>query len=218
MTGKLIVFEGLSAAGKNTQVKRLVESLNFGQKKAVYFAFPDYQSPTGQLIAEYLAGKFGPKENLAQTAALLYALDRYQDAGKIRSALSENDFVVLDRYTPANLAFQGALVPAEEKQALWDWIDAVEKNLPTPDAIVFLDVPRDVTQQLIQNRVDKNPLTAMDIHESDAAFEERVRKNYAELAQKRNWAVVECVKKGRLLSPDEVHALVVGALRRRGIL
>jgi thymidylate kinase len=133
-------------------------------------------------------------------------------------ALTANDFVILDRYTPANLAFQGALVSENEKKELWDWINAVERHLPKADVMVFLDVPRIHTQTLIQTRSNKNPLTDKDIHESDAEFEERVRQNYVDLAKQKNWVSIDCVSANRLLSPDEIHVLVIKSLRQRDIL
>lgn len=218
MTGKLIVLEGLSAAGKKTQTRLLLESLRNAGKAAVSFAFPDYDSPVGKHIAEYLAGKWGKKEDLVETAVVLYALDRYQNAPKIRQALEENDFVLLDRYSPANYAFQGALTHDEkEKAELWQWIDQVEKALPQADAVIFLDVPRNVTQQNYAGRDAKNPLSQsgqdQDIHESDAAFEAKVHANYLQLAKERNWAVIGCVENGQLLPPESVHEKVKAVLK-----
>lgn len=218
MTGKLVVFEGLSAAGKKTQTQQLLEHLQQTGRKTVSFSFPDYGSPTGQLIAQYLSGKLGPKQNMVDVASLLYALDRYGHADALRQALKENDVVILDRYTPANLAFQGALVSENEKEALWSWIESVEKHLPRPDAVVFLDVPRTHTERLISNREPKNPLTEKDEHEKDAAFERRVHKNYLELARRNNWIVVACVEGKKLLSANAVHERVWNALESKAIL
>ncbi|MBI5226563.1 dTMP kinase [Candidatus Micrarchaeota archaeon] len=222
MTGKLIVLEGLSAAGKHTQAKLLLESLQKSGKKASLYSFPDYDSEIGQLIAQYLSGKWGPKEDLVQTAVILYALDRYQNAPKIRNALQDNDVVILDRYSPANYAFQGALVPeGKEKQALWAWIDAVEKNLPQADAVIFLDVPRNLTQQNYAGRNAKNPLSSkgqeQDIHEADTAFENRVHQNYLELAKSRKWAVVDCVQNGKLLLAEKIHGRIQDVLAEKNI-
>ncbi len=222
MPGKLIVLEGLSAAGKKTQTRLLLESLRKSGKKAVSFAFPDYDSPVGKLIAEYLAGKWGKKEDLVQTAVILYALDRYQNAPQIRKALEENDFVLLDRYSPANYAFQGALAKNDkEKAELWHWIDQVEKGLPRADLVIFLDVPRAVTQQNYAGRDAKNPLSQkgqeQDIHESDAEFEAKVHQNYLQLAEERKWAVVNCVENDQLLPPEKVHEKVKAALKAQRI-
>ncbi len=223
MTGKLIVLEGLSAAGKKTQTRLLLEALKKTGKKAVSFSFPDYDSPVGHLIAEYLAGKWGKKEDLTQAAVVLYALDRYQNAPAIRQALEQNDFVILDRYSPANYAFQGALTKtAEEKKALWDWIDQVEKALPQADLVIFLDVPRTITQANYAGRDAKNPLAQkgqdQDIHEADAAFETKVHQNYLQLAKERKWAVVKCVENGILLPPEKVHEKIQTALKEKKII
>ncbi len=223
MTGKLIVLEGLSAAGKKTQTRLLLESLQKAGKKAVSFSFPDYDSPIGRHIAEYLAGKWGKKEDVVQTAVVLYALDRYQNAPAIKAALEQNDVVVLDRYSPANYAFQGALTKNDaEKKELWTWIDHVEKALPQADLVIFLDVPRSVTQQNYAGRDVKNPLSQQglekDIHEADADFETKVHQNYLELAKERNWVVIRCVENNVLLPPEKVHEKVQAALNERKIV
>lgn len=134
-------------------------------------------------------------------------------------ALAEYDCVILDRYTPANLAFQGALVSDEkEKRALWKWIDLIEKNLPRPDAIIFLDVPRNVTRALYAARKQKNPLTKIDIHELDTEFESRVYENYLQLARERNWLVIKTVEGDQLLPPKAIHERVWDALKAKAIL
>ncbi|HLD76348.1 MAG TPA: dTMP kinase [Candidatus Norongarragalinales archaeon] len=210
MKGKLIVLEGLSAAGKNTQSRKLVDRLKASGKKAELVIFPDYGSPVGKLIAQYLAGKLGNKEDLVEKACLLYAVDRYDHAERIRKLLKQGVFVVADRYSPSNYAFQGALV--KNQQALWNWIDGLESLLPKPDRVLFLDVPRRVTSGLYRKRVPKNSLTKKDIHENDAPFEGRVYRNYVRLCKRNGYKRVGCVENGKLLPPDHIHQKVWSAL------
>ncbi len=210
MKGKLIVLEGLSAAGKATQSRLLVEALRADGKKAQLITFPDYGSPFGRLIEKYLAGKLGKKEDLVQKACILYALDRYDHAPKIRRLLEEGYYVVADRYSPSNYAFQGALT--KDKAALWKWIDALESGLPKADAVVFLDVPRSVTKTLYVGRPQKNKLTKKDVHEKDASFEARVYRNYLSLCRRNGYRRVSCVEKGKLLPPQTIHERVVRTL------
>ncbi|MBI5037049.1 dTMP kinase [Candidatus Micrarchaeota archaeon] len=210
MKGKLIVLEGLSAAGKNTQVKLLVKHLR-KKHATTYMTFPDYSSAYGKLIALYLAGKLGRKEDLVELACLLYALDRYAHKKKILSLLKKGTWVVLDRYSPSNYAFQGALV--KNRNALWKWIDSLEGCLPKPDKIIFLDVPRTQTSKLYSGRKQKNKLTKRDIHETDSTFENRVYANYKLLAKRKGWKTVKCVKNGKLLPAGEIHGKVLKAVK-----
>lgn len=55
--GKLIVIEGTDCSGKQTQTEELVENLKKLGYKAISFSFPNYASPTGEIIGEYYLGK-----------------------------------------------------------------------------------------------------------------------------------------------------------------
>lgn len=48
--GKLIVIEGTDCSGKQTQTDELVKNLKNMGLKAISFSFPNYASPTGEII------------------------------------------------------------------------------------------------------------------------------------------------------------------------
>lgn len=60
--GKMYVLEGIDAAGKATQTKRLAEKLRDDGKIVATYSFPDYSTQTGQAIREHLQSKWHAEE------------------------------------------------------------------------------------------------------------------------------------------------------------
>ncbi|NYZ77891.1 thymidylate kinase [Candidatus Micrarchaeota archaeon] len=223
MAGKMIVIEGISSSGKKTQAELLLERLKREGKTAELIHFPSYDKTLfGSLVGKYLNGEFGSKEDLPEVACLLYALDRYQFKKQLEEKLAEGVYVILDRYSQSNMGFQGAFFNGAEFDKMIDWIQSLESRLPQADAVVFLDTPRKFTEKLIEKREKKNVFLnegdGKDVHEKDAAYEERVREAYLRLAEKLGWIMVECVENGVLKSPAEVSELVWSALKKKRIV
>ena len=73
MKGKLIVLEGTDSSGKTTQYNELVKKLNENGKEIVQYHFPKHGNLFGEVVDNYLMGKFGKKEDLsAEFVAMLY--------------------------------------------------------------------------------------------------------------------------------------------------
>ena len=114
----LIVLEGLDGAGKSTQVE-LVRRM-FAQEgvESHFLHFPRFDAPVyGELIARFLRGELGAVDKVdPYLVALLFAGDRADAAGQLRSWLDAGHAVVLDRYVYSNVGFQCAKLPAGERQ------------------------------------------------------------------------------------------------------
>ena len=99
--GKIIVIEGTDCSGKETQSKKVIENLKEYNFK--YFAFPNYDSPTGKIIAGPYLGKESVCEgwfpegaaNVSfKIASLYYAADRKYNIDKIEEMLNEGYNVI----------------------------------------------------------------------------------------------------------------------------
>ena len=186
----LIVLEGLDGAGKSTQLKMVTSYFSSLGRKVDYLHFPRYTAPIyGDLIATFLRGDFGAIDQVhPQLVALLFAEDRRDAASLIRSWMNQGHVVILDRYVYSNIAFQCAKLPEpEEAVALRSWILDLEYGsygIPRPTLNLFLDVPIEfVDAKLRQSRTggDRRYLEGKsDIHESDIAFQIKVRDLYRE--------------------------------------
>lgn len=212
----LVVLEGLDGAGKSTQVKMFRRYLEGRCGELEYIHFPRYDAPVyGDLISRFLRGDFGSNESVhPRLVALLFAEDRHGAAPGIRKALAEGKTVLLDRYVYSNIAYQCAkLSDDSEAESLRAWIEETEYGsfgLPRPDLNIFLDVPISfVEHSLSSSRAgsDRQYLKgASDIHETDIAFQKRVRRMYRHQADlDPSFISVDCSDEyGGMLPPREI--------------
>ena len=210
MAGKLIVIEGSDASGKATQAKLLAERFEKEGQEAELIAFPRYETFSGSLVKKYLTGDFGSLEELPpEFPSLLYALDRYDAAKSIKGAISQGKIVVADRFTASNIAHQAVKLPKEEQQGFIEWLTCVESRLPQPAVTVYLDVPVEISQGLMDKEGRER-----DLHEQNPAFLKRAQDIYLSLAKQSSWERIDCVADEKLLSIEEIHELVWKAVEK----
>lgn len=197
----LIVFEGLNASGKATQTRLLVTHLRkkFGQEKVDSIGFPIYNSPTGQMIRNYLVNK---ADYDAFFISLLYELDRFQVRKKMITSLNAGNWIVLDRYFHSNHTFQKVL--ANDPKFL-PWIKKVESPLPLPKYKIYLDVPIETTIELMSDK-------KKDWHENDAEYIKKVKEEYDKII-KEGWIIVNCMVDDKMKTPEDIHQEILQKLK-----
>ncbi|MEI6221128.1 MAG: dTMP kinase [bacterium] len=208
--GKLIVIEGLDGVGKHTQTTLLHQKLHDRGTKTELISFPQYDTPVGKLIAAYLQGEIGDKkDHPPEVAALFFALDRYQVKWQIEQRIQEDYVVILDRYSPSNLAFQGAKIENNfERETFLTWLNHVESNLPKPDLIFYLHLPLHNMKQWIAQREQRpfETTSLKDIHERDFQYQQQVQQLYLTLAHQYNWRVISYEeRKDKIKSREDVQ-------------
>ncbi len=150
--GKLIVIEGTDFSGKQTQTELLVKNLQAHGYPAINFSFPNYDSPTGQIIRNAYLGKEEDSyfkeghENVdPKISSLYYAADRVYNIKTINEYLEKGYIVVLNRYVESNMAFQGGKIKdIKARNMMYEWLDNLEfvlLDLPRPDLVIFLYMP-----------------------------------------------------------------------------
>lgn len=223
--GTLIDIEGADGSGKATQTKLLIGALEKAGRETAAFSFPRYyESRSGKLIGELLAGKHGDFMTMpAYVSALPYAMDRAGASDELHAALAAGKTIVCDRYTSSNLAHQSAKVPKDEQPALVEFIEGLEYgdlHIPRPDIVFYLSMPTDVSSELI-GRKEAREYTGgekRDQAERNMAHQDRTRAAYLKLAAEKGWHVIECVKDGALRSPEDIHgeimSIVAAALKQ----
>ncbi len=218
MKGRIIVLEGLDGSGKSTQLELLRQHLT---GDVVYVKFPAYDSDSSALVKMYLAGQFGtePGDVNAYAASAFYAVDRYAsfktDWGK---AYLNGATVICDRYTTSNAVHQASKLDKADRDRYLDWLYNFEFELlgiPKPDAVVFLDMPIQVSQQLMSSRYQGDE-GKKDIHERDVNYLEHCREAALYAADHLGWTVVHCSENGQVRTrqdiADEVYAAVKDTL------
>lgn len=208
MRHKFIVFEGIDGAGKATQVELLRKRLATAGRVFV-FRSPRYETPTGTLVKRALYGEFGNFVGLhAYLSAMPYLLDFAAERDELAAAL-EKGTVISDRFLPSTLAYHGAKLSGKERKAFLDFVETLmygRLNLPRPTRVVYLDTPVSNAQKLLSRK-------KKDQHEKSFAYQRRVAGAYRQLAKRKEWRVVSCVKNGRMRSPEEIHESVWKAVQ-----
>ena len=116
---------------------------------------------------------------------------------------------IADRYTTSNMVHQASKMDKEDRDKYLDWLVDYEFNLykiPEPDCVIFLDVPIEFSQKLMENR--KNKITGedkKDIHESDVDYLTKSYNNSLYIADKYNWKKINCVENETLRSIEDIH-------------
>jgi dTMP kinase len=211
--GKLIVIEGTDGSGKETQTRRLLDRLISNEISCETICFPQYDSPTGKVVAHYLGKNgqefmFGVPPDVVDpmVSSLLYAADRKLSLPRIERWISDGRNVIVDRWTPSNEGHQGGKIRNEnERSDFYDRIETLEYEvlgLPRADIGIFLYMSLDVALDLRAGRAEE-----ADGHEADVRHLERAEKAYLELAKRYGWDRIDCAPdgtRGSLRSIDDI--------------
>ncbi len=217
--GKLIVIEGTDGSGKSTQFGLLSEHLQKDGVEFKHLVFPRYSEPSSALIRMYLGGEFGkkPTDVNAYAASAFYAVDRYasykMDWGKW---YEDGGLILSDRYTTSNAVHQASKVEGEAQKEYLRWLYDFEYDklgLPSPDLVIYLDVPTDYTEKMLRSR-EQSTNTHADIHEQDMQYLATCRRTGKTAAAYYGWKVIDCVRNGEMRSREDIHAEIFEAVQK----
>lgn len=225
--GKLVVIDGTDGSGKGTQTEMLLKYLDTAKIKNKYIDFPRYYTSFhGKMVGRYLSGEFGSLESSSPyLTSLFYAMDRLTARDEIVDWLEEGNTVVANRYTTSSMAFQTARIEKDKREEFLKWLyemEYKEHKLPKEDLVLFLYVPVEISQKLIEQKASREYANGQkkDINEANVAYQKEVLKLYLELSKKYpHWEVIKCVdSQGKLLSIEKVHAKILAALKKHKIV
>ena len=216
--GKLIVFEGTDGSGKSTQFSLLTRRLEARGVDFRTMVFPQYTEPSSALIRMYLGGAFGddPEAVNAYAASTFYAVDRYASYQRVwKDYYQGGGLVVSDRYTTSNAVHQGSKVPEGERAEFFRWLYDLEYDrmgLPRPDLVVLLDMPVELSEQLMRKR-EQSTGTHADIHERDEDYLKKCRDVALHAAKYYGWRTVSCAKDGAIRGVEDIHEEVYAIVK-----
>ena len=179
----IIVIEGGDQAGKLTQSTLLEKALKKRKIKTKLFHFPDYQTPIGKEIRQYLDGKrkFPP-----QVIHCLLAANRWEKLNQILIAQEKNSVLIMNRYYHSNLIY-GIANGLKQK-----WLENLDDGLPKADLVILLDVTQ--KESFLRQK------THRDKFEKNEEFLRKISKVYHITAKKKHWKIINASK-----SKQEIH-------------
>lgn len=218
--GKLITIEAGDGSGKATQTKALYDRLLAEGYQVLKVEYPDYQSESSALVRMYLGGEFGQQaENVsAYGASAFFAVDRYASyLLKWRQAYESGWIILADRYTTSNMVHQAVkLKDSAEREEFLTWLWDFEfgrLQLPVPDRVIYLDMPPEISDRLINSRAAKDISRQKDIHEKDTSYLHHCHRAYNEVAEKYGWVKISCAQQGNLRTVQDIHEDVYQAVK-----
>lgn len=217
MKGKLIVIEGLDGSGKSTQEKLLKKRLEEKGIKINSIKLPNYDDPACEPVKMYLAGRFGtdPSDVNAYAASSFFAVDRFVSYNCYwKEPYLNGEVFIADRYTTSNAYHQLTKTDKAEWDSYLDWLEDFEYNkmgIPKPDAVIYLDMPIEVSQKLMTGRY-KGDESKKDIHEKNTDYLNSCREAADYACSKLGWSRIECSRDGEPLSINAISDMVYSAV------
>lgn len=200
-----ITFEGIEGSGKTTQIGLLHRAL-VKQGWDVLLTREPGGTPTGDRIRALLLDSTSVMA--ATTELLLYAAARAEHVETlIRPALAAGRTVLCDRFTDATYAYQGY-----GRGLPLDLIEAIHALKPlaiTPDRTVLFDLEPGEAIGRARRRESAKTVDESRFEREGAAFHERVRRGYLEIARKAPGRFLVVDGSG---GPEAVHRRVLEAL------
>ena len=103
-----------------------------------------------------------------------------------------------DRYVTSNLVYQLTKLPRNQWESFTRWLEDYEYEklgLPRPDLTIYLDMPPEISQRLLEVRYQGNP-QKKDLHERDILFLQACRETALFSANALGWRVISCAQGG----------------------
>ena len=189
----IIVIEGGDQAGKLTQSRLLEKTLKKNKIKTKLFHFPNYKTPIGKEIRQYLDGKrkFPP-----QVIHCLLAANRWENLDQIKTAQQQNSVLIMNRYYHSNLVY-GIANGMKSK-----WLENLDEGLPKADLVILLDVTQTESFQRQKTKRDK--------FEKNKEFSRQISILYKKIAKKKRWKIIDASK-----SRKEIHEEILAILSNK---
>lgn len=196
MKGFFITIDGIDGAGSSTQVKMLVDKLNYLGYSAIGTKEPNPEGPIEPIIRELIKKPLLSPE----LEALLFAADRIHHVEAfIKPWLMEGKIVVSDRYLESSIAYQTSQGLEE------DWILLINRGAIKPDLSIILDIDPEISlkrKAKIKDRFE------------NIEFLNKVRRKLLDRAYRIGYKIVDA-EKSILEVHEEILKIVLEVLNKK---
>ena len=187
MQGKFIVIEGIDGCGKSTQIneiyKWLPKSGLLNKNCKVIKTREPGGSILGQKIREIILSNDKDNQPSYITELLLYNADRAEHIDKVISpALSNNHWVISDRFTGSTLAYQG--YGRNINLLLIKQLEKIACQGKKPDLTIFLEISPEESVARRKNKI------ADRIESEGINFLRKVNDGFKLMAKNSDWETI----------------------------
>lgn len=153
----IVVLEGLDGSGKSTQAQLLKEALEALEVPTQLVKFPDYSTPTGRILKDWLHGDINLMRHTRSqyensqvdkgdslALQMLYLANRLEQAKRIREFPG---VTIIDRYWPSSVAYGCGIDGLDYAHVL-----QLSAELPRGDLHILVEPPLTVCLARQQNR------------------------------------------------------------------
>ncbi|MBU0975303.1 MAG: dTMP kinase [Patescibacteria group bacterium] len=159
-TGKLIVFEGISGAGKGTQIQLLKEHIKEqGRDVAVI------SEPSSLFLSTLTQWKSERGHVDALERRFLLMADRAGTANRVKELLRAGVFVILDRSLISTMVYQGVDYLGMAEVLQW------HEFFPSPDIVFLLDITAETALVRIDQSLTQGQRAVRDDYEEATLLE-----------------------------------------------
>ncbi len=218
MKKRLIAIDGLDASGKMTQTEMLKDLLAEKGIPYRYLSFPTYDADYSAHVNMYLKGRFGDDPEIVNpfAASSFFGADRYCSYMLDWKQDYDNGAIILaNRYTSANAVHQLSKLDESEYNSFLEWLTDYEYNklgIPKPDAVVYLCVPPEISQKMIQHRCDETG-AEKDIHENNKKHLENSYRAALYSAEKLGWIKIDCNDGDKMRTREDIQSEIIERLK-----
>ncbi len=173
------------------------------------------------MVSKYLNGEYGSLSEIsAELASTFYAIDRFDAKAETIKALTENDYVLANRYVSSNMIHQATKLDSyKEIDAFLDWVYDLEFRIfgiPKPDRVLFLKISAETSTRLIGLKAKRDYIiddSNKDLHEKDINHLRKASDLALYVASKfPNWTIIECEEAGDILPKEIVTKRILSYL------
>ena len=97
-----------------------------------------------------------------------------------------------------------------------NWLFELEYGklgLPKPDLVLYLDMPTEITEQMMRSR-EAATGTHADIHEQDETYLKNCRAAAREIVKDCGWTVIRCAKGDAPRTVEDIHNQVYRTVKK----
>lgn len=175
MTGCFISVEGIEGVGKSTNVEFIYQYLKNEGLDVVKTREPG-GTELGEAIRNILLTSHN---NITDDAELLlmFTARSQHITTKIIPALSQDQWVLCDRFTDASYAYQGGgrAIPYERIEILEQWVQGTLR----PDVTLLLDAPVELAMKRVHRRGESDRF-----EQEEETFFQNIREHYLAMAKR----------------------------------